>query len=281
MPIVGVMSVLMGFLIGTRFPITHYIPPYLSKSIPKYTTHRNREGSGFRSGRVRSQLSNQDSPLDHRLNALMALQDAPARITADLLRGLLSDSAEDLRLLAYGIMDGKEKEIAHRIQQTSSSLPTLTSDEQRYAAHKRISELYFELIYQNLVQGDMRLFCVEQVRKNIELAHQFQADAGLWFMLARLELTQGNTDAAEVALLKAGTENFTRQRLLPYLAELRFLQRRFADVRALFQESGKDACLPALKPFAHYWTSGQFAPGTDMAQTLVLDELPSPVTENG
>lgn len=283
MPIVGILSVVLGLVVGTRFPVFFHINRYFIKKAPHYTTHRNREGSGFRSGRVRSQLSNPETPMDHRLNALMALQDAPARITADLLRRLLSDPMEDLRLLSYGILEGKEKQIAHRIQDARDSMAHLTTDEERYAAYKRIAELYFELIYQNLVQGDMRLFCVDQVRENVTKAHEFLPDSGLWFMLARLELMQRNTEAAEQALLKAGAENFTRQRLLPYLAELRFLQRRFGEVRALFEESGRGVGLPALLPFSYYWTAvSNSDTGKDKPQQMmVLEELPSPVQEHG
>lgn len=282
MPIVGVLSVVLGLMVGTRFPVIFHVNRYFTKKTPQYTTHRNREGSGFRSGRVRSQLSNPETPMDHRLNALMALQDAPARITADLLRSLLSDPMEDLRLLSYGILEGKEKQIAHRIQSARDSMESLTTDEERYAAYKRIAELYFELIYQNLVQGDMRLFCVDQVRENVAKAHEYLPDAGLWFMLARLELMQRNTEAAEQALLQASSGEFTRQRLLPYMAELRFLQRRFGEVRALFEESGRGVGLPALLPFSYYWTVARDGGGAESPhQIMTLEEIPSPVQEHG
>ncbi|MFY9261304.1 MAG: hypothetical protein WAO71_12445 [Gallionella sp.] len=264
MPVVGLLGALLGFLLGVWLPRHYRLPLFVNKHIPRYTTHRNREGTGFRSGRVRSQLNNAETPLDHRLNALMAVEETPARVTGNMLRKLLSDSSDDIRLLAYGILDGKEKQIAQRIQASIHTLAELSDADQQYQAHKRIAELYFELIYQDLVQGDMRLFSATQVREHIQLAQQYRAeqDAGLWFMLARLELSQGNADAADHALQHANTEKFTYERLLPYLAELRFLQRRFADIRALFADARNAHYLPALMPLRDYWMNHETTPAT-------------------
>lgn len=280
MPIAGLLGALMGFLVGVWLPRNYRISRFVSKLIPRYTTHRNHEGTGFRSGQVRSRLNNADTPLDHRLNALMAVQDTPARVTGTLLRKLLSDSADDMRLLAYGILDGKEKQITQKIQETTATLGSLQDAAQQYVAHKRIAELYFELIYQDLVQGDMRLFSASQVREHVQLAQQYQSekDAGLWFMLARLELFQGNADAADHALQQADVAHFTRERLLPYLAELRFLQRRFADVRALFEDDRHATCLPALVPLRDYWI--HHAPEETKLPSLVSsDEISPDATE--
>lgn len=264
MPVVGLLGALLGFLLGVWLPRHYRLPLFITKQMPRYTTHRNREGTGFRSGRVRSQLNNAATPLDHRLNALMAVENTPARVTGNMLRKLLSDSSDDIRLLAYGILDGKEKLITQRIQESLNSLADQSDADLRYQAHKKISELYFELIYQDLVQGDMRLFSAAQVREHILLAQQYRHDAGLWFMLARLELAQGNADAAQAALQQAENEQFTHERLLPYLAELRFLQRRFAEVRALFAEPRNTRYLPALLPLRDYWISHETTPLSDL-----------------
>lgn len=275
MPIIGLLGTLLGFTLGVWLPRHYRLPLFVSKHIPRYTTHRNREGTGFRSGRVRSQLNNAETPLDHRLNALMAVEETPARVTGDMLRKLLSDSSDDIRLLAYGILDGKEKQITQRIQESVNNLAELTDADHQYKAHKRIAELYFELIYQNLVQGDMRLFSASQVREHIQSAQQYRNghDAGLWFMLARLELSQGNASATETALQQAEIEHFTYERLLPYLAELRFLQHRYADVRALFADARNTSYLPALMPLRDYWMNHETT-ASNPEDIISPEELP-------
>ncbi|MET0963890.1 MAG: hypothetical protein ABWY05_13905 [Noviherbaspirillum sp.] len=255
MPVVGMSCTVLAFVLGIWLPRLGRSHGYASVALPRFTTHRNHEGTGFRGGQVRARLANPEAPLDQRLKALVALQDTPAHATGTLLRKLLSDPADDLRLLAYGILDGKEKQIMQRIQENQRLLDAGAADAgQRHAGHKRIAELYFELIYQELVQGDMRRFAGEQVRRHIQDAQRHGAgDAGLWFMLARLELQAGDVDAAAHALEQARDSGFARERLLPYIAELRFLQRRYGDVRQLFGELQPTSTLPAAAALRGYW----------------------------
>lgn len=255
MPVLGMGITLLAFMLGIWLPRLSRRHDYASVAPPRFTTHRNQEGTGFRGGQVRAQLGNPQAPLDQRLKALVALQDTPAHATGALLRKLLSDPADDLRLLAYGILDGKEKQIMQRIQENQRLLDAGQADEgERHAGHKRIAELYFELIYQDLVQGDMRRFAGEQVRQHIRDAQRHDAgDAGLWFMLARLELQAADVDAAAHALEQAQRGGFARERLLPYVAELRFLQRRYGDVRQLFGELQATSTLPAVRAMRGYW----------------------------
>lgn len=255
MPVLGMGIALLAFTLGIWLPRISRRHDYASVAPPRFTTHRNQEGTGFRGGQVRAQLGNPQAPLDQRLKALVALQDTPAHATGALLRKLLSDPADDLRLLAYGILDGKEKQIMQRIQDNQRLLDAAHADEaERHAGHKRIAELYFELIYQDLVQGDMRRFAGEQVRLHVRHAQRHDAgDAGLWFMLARLELQAADVGAAAHALDEAQRGGFARERLLPYVAELRFLQRRYGDVRQLFGELQATSTLPAVRAMRGYW----------------------------
>jgi hypothetical protein len=255
MPVLGMFCTVAAFVLGIWLPRLTRGHDYASVALPRFTTHRNHEGTGFRGGQVRAQLANPEAPLEQRLKALVALQDTPAHATGTLLRKLLSDPADDMRLLAYGILDGKEKQIMQRIQENQRLLDSGHADEgERHAGHKRIAELYYELIYQDLVQGDMRRFAGEQVRLHIGLAQRHDAsDAGLWFMLARLELQVADVDAAAHALEQAHRSGFARERLLPYIAELRFLQRRYDEVRQLFDELQATSTLPAVGAMRGYW----------------------------
>ncbi|NDP58559.1 MAG: hypothetical protein GZ090_04305 [Oxalobacteraceae bacterium] len=254
MPIVGLVCVTGGLLLGFWLPRTSGKEPFEMAGQLRFTTHRNHEGTGFRGGQVRAQLGNNQAPLDQRLKALVAVQDTPARATGSLLRTLLADPADDMRLLAYGILDGKEKQITHRILESRRRLDQADQPADRFGLNKLVAELYWELIYQDLVQGDMRTFSAGQVRKYAVQALQLRTDdAGVWFLLTRLELFSGDVDAAERALAEARKNNFARERLLPYLAELRFLQHRYDEVRALFDELADQPGVPALAQSRRYW----------------------------
>lgn len=257
MPVVGILCATLGILIAVWWPHRPPRQDFDTTTVPRFTTHRNHEGTGFRGGQIRAQLNNDRAPLNGRLKALVAVQDTPARTTGNLLRELLADPTDDVRLLAYGILDGKEKQITQRILHTRNRLQRGVPSGRAASLHKRIAELYWELIYQNLVQGDMRDFSAQQVREHAAAAQVVRiGDAGIWFLLGRLELQMRDIAAAEVALQQAQVLGFARERLLPYLAELRFQQHRYADVRALFRELIGVPGVPALLPVRHYWLVG-------------------------
>ena len=258
MPILGLLSLMTGFVISAIWPRTSR-PDLFDTAIPvQFTTHRNHEGTGFRGGQVRAQLGNNNVPLDQRMKALVAVQDAPARATGSLLRTLLADPFDDIRLLAYGILDSKEKLITLQILERRHSLATLVDSAEIGTANKQIAELYWELIYQDLVQGDMRNFSGDQVRKyGYEALKRLPDDAGLYFLLARLELFSGQIEAAEGALLAAQERGFVRERLLPYITELRFLQRRFSEVGSLFSQLEGKAGVPAVAQSRRFWLGDQ------------------------
>ena len=268
MPIVGLLCVTIGLLLGFWLPRRIGKSEFDIMTNPRFTTHRNHEGTGFRGGQVRAQLGNSNAPLDQRMKALAAVQDTPARATGSLLRALLADPTDDIRLLAYGILDSKEKNITQRIMENRQLLQQAGDPLEQFGLNKLIAELYWELIYQDLVQGDMRSFSADQVRKYANEALLVDADdAGLWFLLTRLELFSGRVDAAEHALYQAQRGNFVRERLLPYLAELRFLQRRFSEVRELFDELADRPGVPALAQSRRFWRPDMVG-GTDFTRPL-------------
>lgn len=263
-PLAGLICAVFAILLGTWMPGARKEDGFGKVEQPRFTTHRHHEGTGFRGGQVRAQLSNNKTPIDLRMKALVAVQDAPGRATGDLLRTLLADPADDVRLLAYGILDGKEKGISQRILALEKELEQASKSARRHKLHKlhkRLAELHWELMFQNLVQGDMLSFAVHEVRRHAEAALQDADDAGLWFIMARLELRERATERAEHALAKAAALGFSEQRLLPYLAELRFQQQRYGEVRRLFAELGEERGIPALAQARRFWVGTHPASG--------------------
>ncbi len=253
-PVIGLACATLGIILGIWLPHLSERKTFETVAIPRFTTHRNHDGTGFRGGQARAQLGNAQASLDQRLKALVAVQDTPVRAIGGLLRELLADPTDDIRLLAYGILDNKEKQITQAILQKKLDLQRTDAPDERAGLHRHIAELYWELIYQNLVQGDMRVFSAEQARSHAgQVLGVNPSDAGVWFLLARLELQMGAAEAANHALQQAQRTGFARERMLPYLAEMRFLQRRYADVRMLFAELADVPGVPALAQARRFW----------------------------
>lgn len=241
---------------GAKFRQLFENPPIVAIDEPEYSIYRVSTGMQARGGRTRTKLMNLDVPVTERLTALLAIQETPARVSADLLRQLLADPIEDLRLLAYGMLDGKEKAISTRVLAEESALEgDQLSDDERYGCNKRLAELYWELVYQRLVQGDMMRHACEQSRKHTKAALEAQkGDAGLWFLLARIGAELREPDAVREAVEQASRMGFPSDQLAPYYAELAFLERRFDEIEPLFNQLDSRPSALRLAAIHDFWT---------------------------
>ncbi|PMS23904.1 hypothetical protein C0Z18_01755 [Trinickia dabaoshanensis] len=220
-----------------------------------YLVSRVAHGGG---ARVQSRLVNTRAATSDRLAALVAIQGLPTHTTGALLRELLADPVDDLRLLAYGTLDQAENEIVRKISDSKEALRLTASDDERRALHRRLAELHFELVYQQLAQGDVYQHTLKQADGHARQAQALpggEHDAALWLLRARLALAQHRPDAAAPLLERASELGFPRERLLPWLAEAAFLQGHHARTAELAAALAHGSAAPALKPALDYWTS--------------------------
>jgi polysaccharide biosynthesis protein PelE len=255
-PLFGGIVVLAGCASAAWLPArtrtAHYgdVPP---PQFVSYLISRVSHGGG---ARLQARLTNTRVAASDRLSALAAIQSMPTRTTGRLLRELLADPIEDVRLVAYGTLDRAENEIMQQIFRTSQMLEAAGSDGERDAVHRRLAELYFELVYQNLVQDAVFLHTLDQADHHARTALEADdSDAALWLIRGRVALVKGQPDEAGRYIDRAEALGFPRERLVLWLAESAFVRGDYARVRQLLDSRGNNATLPVLKPVVHYWSS--------------------------
>ena len=127
------------------------------------------------------------------MQSLLTLQAVPNRVANPILEELLGDTTEDVRLVAFGMLDAAEKKIAKEIRfETERQSQDLTR-EQRYDALQRLAELNWELVYACLIQGELRLHILQQARTHLEaaLALGIPPGSGLIFLQGKILLELG------------------------------------------------------------------------------------------
>ncbi|UZN51187.1 lipopolysaccharide N-acetylglucosaminyl transferase [Cupriavidus cauae] len=293
-PLGGLLVVLPGMALARLGHRTPAIGGMASVALPEFAgamgacvpdRPANRPDAGDDRGRaaglLRAGAANAAASDMRRLAALAGLEAMPARSTGPLLRALLEDSGEDVRLLAYGMLNAAEQRLTRQILQAQDCLHALADGDPagRAAAHERLAQLHWELVYQNLAQGDVRGHTLEQADRHAEAALQALSEApgattlyvraadgsgvaspaaGLWQLRGRLALARRDPAAARAALQRAIALGFPRERAWPLLAEAAYLEGDFAATRAAMQGLRQAASLPALpqlQPVLRYWTS--------------------------
>lgn len=254
LPIVGVVAVVLGIHALRALPAHPGRDAFRAIALPEIDPHM-RQGSGFRQAGMRSFLANNRAPVASRLRALVALQNISGRVATPLLRDVLADPSEDIRLLAYGMLDNKEKHLNQAIHAESVRFNEAPAEsEERAEAARRLGDLYWELVYQELVQGDLRAHALQQSLHFTGLSLQRMAnDAGLHMRHAQLLHALGDAPAARIAYDRALALGMPKTRVVPYLAELAFDTCDFERAGALMNELGDWQSLPRLLPVILYW----------------------------
>ncbi len=258
-PVIGLVTTLVGAIGGTLFP--RLLAPSFFRRVaaPEYTPDRAHDPGQMRSGGARARLRDRRLDPARRVEALMALGAVPAPATGPVLREMLSDPVDDLRLLAYGLLDRREKEISERLMRERAVLADLTDPIEQRACAARVAQLFWELVYQDLVTGDMANYALDQARSHALLAVEGRGAGAMtataWLLVARIGLKRGQLEGVEEALQAAQQHGVARTAAIPYLAELRFLQGRHREIPALMYELGRQPAAGTMALLQQYWAA--------------------------
>ncbi len=256
-PVLGVPGLLASAFVARLFPKRGEREVFSTVLTPEFAPHDDRPDAPHAHGPVRAQLTDQGSPVETRLRALLSIQDLPSRMANPVIRNMLADPADDVRLVAYGILDSREKSINTRIQAARAQLDG-EEPLARLQAEKELAELYWELIYQGLVQGDLQKHAAAQARTHFDAALALAPeDAALWALGGRLAIFAGQYERAAHAFRRAIDFGLPEVRVLPYLAEVAFRTRRFDQVRGILERIAAAAHTQRMAQVIKYWNPPQ------------------------
>lgn len=251
LPVLGMTGLFLAVLIVYWSPESPRKSLFVALDTPAYRSSIQPQVYDFGIGSIRDQLSNDQFSTEVRMKALLAIQHMPTHHTANLLRAALADSADDLRLLAYGMLEARERELMLKVEH---ALARQQKQQDHYSTTRELAELYWEMVYQNLVQGDMRRFALDQVSIFAQQALKLNAfDGGTWVILGRMHLLNGAYAEAEKAFTTVMALGFLVVRAEPYLAELAFLRQDYSTVRRLMSHHLSEGRMPQPRQVAMYW----------------------------
>lgn len=236
-PVVGAVGLLLITRLNRRraqeeatfsVPVSVGLPVYDVQAVDQ---HRGGQGA------IRSRLG-QQVPSELRMQSLLTLQAVPSRVSNPILEDLLGDETDDVRLVAFGMLDAEEKKISNQIRQESERLAGPLDADQRFDCLQQLAELNWELVYACLAQGELRQHILTQAAGFADQALALHADAGsgLIFLRGRIWLEQGDLAAARQAIERAVELGQPNTSAWPYLAEIAFRQRDFSTVRQYMQQ---------------------------------------------
>ncbi|KPC52962.1 hypothetical protein [Amantichitinum ursilacus] len=252
LPAIGPLGLAFAAALAQQLPERREVTDYFRVlPAPEFTLRTAQREVRYGVGGVRARLADPLAPSNIRLNALLTLKSMPQRLSSNMLRDLLDDPEEDLRLLAYGMLDQEEKRINAQINE---ALTQYQDPDARAPAAQRLAFLYWEQIYHGMAQGDLRRYALEQSALYLEEAlAALPNQADLWMLRGKLFSAQGKSALAREAYQQASLLGFPLVRLIPYLAEHSYYLRDFEGVRAMLNSLHYLHVNDTLQPVARYW----------------------------
>ncbi|MCH9742059.1 MAG: hypothetical protein K0U21_02510 [Proteobacteria bacterium] len=261
------LGLLLAFLMAH---LAEYLPNkpeqdlgFLEIDLPEYSIYPwvTVNSSGLSGAKER--INKQELPAEVRIKSLMALQQSATSGATNIITELLADTNDDIRLLAFGLLDKREKHINNQIAQLRKQLDaipgkvlSLTDYHQKSNVLQRLGELYWALVYENLVQGDLKLFSLARAEDYTRQAMTLDKENNplALFQLAKILNAAERFEEAFAAFNKAVSFGLSEDRALPYLAELDYNLRQYNKVHEIFAQLGeRTVVLPKIRKLASVW----------------------------
>ncbi|HKP63077.1 MAG TPA: HEAT repeat domain-containing protein [Polyangiales bacterium] len=197
-----------------------------------------------------------ERPVEHRVRSVMALRRMDPRRAVPLLRLALADSSEDVRLLAYAILERREKQIRQRIERALGELRENPAEPLRLM--RSLAHDHWELVYGGFSEGEAQTLNLNQAAHWAEAALHAAFDGTTALLLARVRLSQGDGAAAwRLTVSAAEHAGVASDVCAPLLAEAAFLLRNFDWIpRLLANVYDNPLQSPRLQPVARFWNTG-------------------------
>lgn len=249
---IGILLIIHFTLIRKTDTLGQATPRTIELPIYDVQTH---ESARAGQGAIRSRLTS-NVPANVRMQSLLTLQVVPSGVANPILENLLGDATDDVRLVAFGMLDAAEKKLSVQIHRAQKNLEKPLSPKARYDGYRHLAELHWELIYQALVQGELRKHALSEALQCLEAAMALEPhpEAGLLFLKGKILLAQGFAQHSETAFKAAMHLGQPENSVLPYLADLAYQQRAFEEVRAYMRRLLPLQVSPRTHTIIDLWT---------------------------
>ncbi len=264
--LIGVILIYLAALYGQRDRLDRR---WRITALPQYDDFAPRsQGYIPHSSGALVNILRHDKDQQRRRKAVLATRQLKVDVAVKLLRIALSDPVDEVRLLAYAMLDRRDHEIQQAINEQRAKLTT-AKGVKIAVCHRAIANHYWELAYSGLATGAVLLSTLQSAIENAEAAYRADPDPGTSLLLGRILLRQYEEmdqtlqatrdqilQRAVQALQRAMDTGLASSVVTPFLAEAAFNLRRLYEIPGLLQEAGDLSTIhPALGRVQRIWLS--------------------------
>jgi hypothetical protein len=254
-PLLGTIGVVAAIFPALYLPRKRDKQAWQAIGIPSlpYRAQLQSRSPIFADGGLQDVLRHAPDP-DQRLAALLATKRMPGKEAVPILKLALGDPSDDVRLLAYSMLDKQESDINLRIQIALGQLNGATP-QAAGALHGTLARWYWELAYLGLAQGSVLEHVLNQASEHAEQGLEAGEGGELFLLAGRIALERGDIGRAEVLLKQAQENGMGAAQVLPFHAELAFEAGRYHEIPGLLTSlPEKTRQRPPFADLVRSWT---------------------------
>ncbi|MEH6669291.1 tetratricopeptide repeat protein [Halopseudomonas sp.] len=254
-PLLGMVGVVLAVFPALYLQRKRYAQVWQNIGVPglPFRPLERRHSPMFQDGGLQDVLYLATDP-ERRLNALLATRRMPSHESVPILKLALRDPADDVRLLAYSMLDQKESGINHRIERLLERLNQDDGEADPEATHAGLARWYWELAYLGLAQGSVLDHVLGQARKHAEQSLALESNPEVHLLAGRISLEQGDLNAARSFFKQAEAGGIRFEKIAPFLAEAAFAAGQYEEVPKLLARLPEHALArPPFAALARYW----------------------------
>lgn len=210
----------------------------------------------FGEGAVVSLATDKDNHSSNKMRGVAFMAQNPTKENNKLIRGLLSDQDNEVRLYSFSLLNSKEEELNKRISQLLSDYEKCTQESQKSIIDTKLAFLYWQFIYSGLIEVENEYLMIEKVQHHVNKALQskdVKERELLLSLLAKTHFKKHEYKKSSALFYEAVQEGLKKNTILPYLAEIAFIGRDFEEVKALMQEPAPEENLFLTNPLYVQW----------------------------
>jgi tetratricopeptide (TPR) repeat protein len=228
---------------------------FFYKAYPDFSNQKDAKLTQHGEGGVAARLTSKTFSERAKLQSLVSLNNQASVAINKINESMLQEEGDELRLYAYGMLSKQENKLYRDIHELEEKAKATKNTKNLFICYKAISYKFWDLIYLNLAHDDIRKFALEKTEHYIKEGFGIKEnDLALLILMGRLRLMQKNYEEATKYFELALTMNAPHSKVIPYLAEMAFINRDYAQVKAYYSLTNNLRFMPVMGGSAKFWS---------------------------
>jgi tetratricopeptide (TPR) repeat protein len=199
-------------------------------------------------------LTNEEAPEELKLKALTSLSDNAKKSDIEMIKKMLGDRDDEVRLYSFSIINKLERNLNNKIHEKLKEFREAKDKKRKLQAATDLAHLYWDLVYYQLSDEDLKGFIIKEVEKYATyVLHRDSSNPQINLLLGKVYLYQKKYNNAQLFITTALKKGVNRDFIIPYLAEIFYEKRQFHTVKKLLSSAKDIEFNTTLYPIVILW----------------------------